>query len=113
MGAPPSFLACGAEAEEQELVARHLEAGDIAEIGQAGLHFAGMHFHRAAAGFALKVVVMVVRVAADEPHGLVGAEDGLGPALLHEALEIAVDGGNPGTMGLEALPDILHGKGAV
>ena len=56
----PSFLAFGAEAEEQKLVASHLEARDIPEIGQAGLHLAGMHFHRAAAGFALKVMVMVV-----------------------------------------------------
>lgn len=75
---------------------------------QGFVETAGVHLHRPAAALALEVVVVVARLAADEPHHLVGAEDALGPAFADEAFEVPVDRGKAGAALGHALPDLLH-----
>jgi len=86
-------VAVAAESEEHELVARNLEAREGFQITQGLLKAAGIHFRGAAAALALKVVMVVAGVAADESHHLVSAKDALRPALADEPLQIAVDRG--------------------
>lgn len=106
------FLAGGAEAEEQQLVAGHLEARRGVHFLKTRLQAAGVDFHGPPAGFALEVVMVVPGAAADEAHDLIGTRDGFGPPHLDEALEVSVDGGDPGSVLFQPMVDIFHGEGA-
>ena len=99
-----------AEPEKHELVAGDRETGKGLQVPHGFFETAGIHFRRPATALALEVVVVVARVAADEPHHLIPTQDAFSPALADEALQIPVDRGQTRPAFRHALPDLLYGK---